>query len=110
MHSFSRGLGSLALAWFGLAPWVAFTATTAHAAATDITISMAAPPATPRLLGAGTVGAVTGTPFLYTIPATGTRPLTFDAVGLPAGLALDAATGRITWASVRWPRAFMRWG
>jgi len=94
MQSFSRRLGSLALASFGLAS----TASTAHAASTEITISMAAPPNAPRLLGAGNIGAVTGTPFLYTIPATGTRPLTFDAVGLPAGLALDPATGRITGA------------
>ncbi|HEY3594690.1 MAG TPA: putative Ig domain-containing protein, partial [Polyangiaceae bacterium] len=71
-------------------------ASTAHAAATDITISMTAAPATPRLLGSAVVGIVTGTPFLYTVPASGTRPMTFAATNLPAGLSLDSTTGRIT--------------
>ena len=33
---------------------------------------------------------------MYSIPATGARPLTFAAEGLPAGLSLDASNGRIT--------------
>jgi len=55
------------------------------------------PPApAPRINGPGVFGARPGAPFLYTIPATGTRPITFAAENLPAGLKLDAATGQIT--------------
>ncbi|HXT97982.1 MAG TPA: MYXO-CTERM sorting domain-containing protein [Polyangia bacterium] len=64
----------------------------ARAAQTTITISMAAPPAAPRLQPPFVVGAVPATPFLYTIPATGQAPLTFTATGLPSGLTL-AGTG-----------------
>lgn len=46
--------------------------------------------------GPSVVGARPHAWFMYTIPATGERPLTFAADRLPAGLALDAATGRIT--------------
>jgi alpha-galactosidase len=37
-------------------------------------------------------------PLLYTIAATGTRPMTFSADNLPASLSLDSATGQITGA------------
>jgi len=53
-------------------------------------------PATPRINGPEIFGVRPGAPFLYTIPVTGTRPVTFSADGLPAGLSLDPATGRIT--------------
>ncbi len=53
-------------------------------------------PATPRLNGARVFGVRPGHPFLYQIPATGERPMKFAAEGLPAGLVLDEATGRIT--------------
>ena len=39
------------------------------------------------------VGATPGRPFLFLIPATGERPLTFSAENLPAGLTLDGKTG-----------------
>ena len=55
-----------------------------------------AAPATPRVNGPGIFGVRPGAPFLYSIPATGQRPMTFAVDGLPAGLTLDAATGRIT--------------
>ncbi len=54
------------------------------------------PAATPRLNGPKIFGVRPGSPFLYSIPATGDRPMTFAADGLPAGLKLDPATGRIT--------------
>lgn len=54
------------------------------------------PPKTPRINGARVFGARPGNPFLFTIPATGARPMAFAAEGLPAGLVLDPATGRIT--------------
>jgi alpha-galactosidase len=55
-----------------------------------------APPTTPRINGSGVFGARPGSEFLYTIPATGDRPMTFSADNLPTGLKLDANTGRIT--------------
>lgn len=54
------------------------------------------PPALPRICGAKVFGARPGSPFLHTIAATGERPMTFSAEGLPAGLTLDASTGQIT--------------
>ena len=54
------------------------------------------PPLTPRINGATLFGVRPGAPFLYTIPATGERPITFAVDNLPSGLVLDAATGRIT--------------
>ena len=53
-------------------------------------------PATPRINGPGVFGVRPGSPFLYAIPATGERPLTYSAQGLPAGLKLDPQTGRIS--------------
>lgn len=50
----------------------------------------------PRLNGPKIFGVRPGSPFLHSIPATGDRPMTFAADGLPAGLSLDPATGRIT--------------
>ena len=58
-------------------------------------LTPAAPP-TPRINGPGVFGVRPGSEFLYTIPATGDRPMTFSADNLPAGLKLDANTGRIT--------------
>ena len=51
------------------------------------------PPAAPRLNAAKVYGCRPGHPFLYRIPATGERPMTFSAADLPRGLQLDAATG-----------------
>ena len=56
------------------------------------------PPPTPRINGPRIFGARPGSPFLFTIPATGRRPMRFAARGLPEGLRLDAETGRITGA------------
>ena len=56
------------------------------------------PSPTPRLNGPTIFGVRPAAPFLYTIPATGERPIAFAVDGLPAGLTLDAATGRITGA------------
>jgi alpha-galactosidase len=54
------------------------------------------PPATPRINGPKIFGVRPQSPFLYTIPATGNRPMTFSADNLPSGLSLDANTGQIT--------------
>ena len=53
-------------------------------------------PDTPRINGPKIYGARPGSPFLFRIPATGIRPMTFEAKGLPKGLKLDPQTGIIT--------------
>lgn len=53
-------------------------------------------PAAPRINGPGVYGVRPHSPFLYRIPCTGLRPITFAASGLPSGLKLDATTGIIT--------------
>jgi len=50
----------------------------------------------PRINGARIFGVRPGSPFLFTIPATGERPMTFAAESLPEGLKVDPKTGRIT--------------
>lgn len=53
------------------------------------------PPASPkpRINGPTIYGVHPGHPFLYRIPATGNRPITFSAEQLPTGLQLNATTG-----------------
>ena len=58
-------------------------------------LTPAAPP-TPRINGANVFGVRPGSPFLFTIPATGDRPVEFSATNLPLGLSLDKISGRIT--------------
>jgi alpha-galactosidase len=53
-------------------------------------------PPEPRLNGAMVAGIRPGTPFLYTIAATGQRPMRFAANRLPTGLRLCRKTGIIT--------------
>lgn len=50
----------------------------------------------PVFHGATVVGNYPQTPFLFTVPATGDRPITFKATGLPPGLAIDPISGIIT--------------
>lgn len=75
-----------------------FTINEAVAQAQDLSQYILTPPApeTPRINGAKVFGVRPGSSFLFTIPATGKRPMTFSATGLPKGLKLDASTGRIT--------------
>ncbi|HSD67191.1 MAG TPA: putative Ig domain-containing protein, partial [Vicinamibacteria bacterium] len=64
-------------------------------AAEEAVILTPKPGPAPRITGARVFGARPGSPFLFTIAATGERPIRFAAEGLPAGLRLDPATGRI---------------
>jgi hypothetical protein len=50
----------------------------------------------PHFNGARGVGIYPNTPFLYSLAATGIRPMKFAAEGLPAGLKLDPESGIIT--------------
>jgi alpha-galactosidase len=52
----------------------------------------------PRINGAKVFGVRPGSPFLFTIPATGDRPMTYSATAQPEGLKLDPQTGQITGA------------
>ena len=54
------------------------------------------PSPAPRINNAKVFGVRPGNPFLFTIAATGERPMTYSAEGLPSGLRLDSRTGRIT--------------
>ncbi|MDQ8203500.1 NPCBM/NEW2 domain-containing protein [Pelagicoccus sp. SDUM812003] len=55
-------------------------------------------PATPRVNGPSVFGVRPGAPFLYNIPASGERPMSFAVDGLPEGLSIDADSGHITGA------------
>jgi alpha-galactosidase len=52
-------------------------------------------PAAPRINGPAIFGVRPGSPFLYSIPVTGLRPITYSIENLPSGLIFDTATGRI---------------
>jgi len=54
------------------------------------------PAETPRINGARVFGVRPGSPFIFRIPSTGIRPMTFAVENLPEGLSLDPATGIIT--------------
>jgi len=59
-------------------------------------LAAAGTPAAPQFHGAQILGVYPGTPFLYSLAASGQRPLRFSARGLPDGLSLDPQTGIIT--------------
>jgi alpha-galactosidase len=50
----------------------------------------------PRITGPRVFGVRPGSPLLFTITATGARPRTVDAMGLPPGVTLDGATGQLS--------------
>ena len=55
----------------------------------------------PQINGPKVFGTRPGHPFIYRIPATGTRPMQFTAVNLPKSMVLDSRTGIITGTSPR---------
>jgi len=69
----------------------------------DYSASILTPPApaSPRINGPNVFGVRPLSPFLYTIPATGDRPMTFGVQDLPEGLALDSVSGKITGSIAR---------
>lgn len=54
------------------------------------------PSAEPKLTGTKVFGVRPGSPFQHLVTATGDRPMTFLAKGLPKGLKIDSKTGLIT--------------
>ena len=69
---------------------------TTYAPKEEAVILTPKPPAKPRINGARIFGVRPGSPVLYTIAATGDRPMEFAAKKLPDGLKLDGKTGKIT--------------
>lgn len=59
-------------------------------------ISTREPAPGPEINGATWVGVRAGSPVLRRVSATGNAPLRFEAIGLPAGLSIDASTGIIS--------------
>jgi alpha-galactosidase len=51
---------------------------------------------TPKINSPKVYGVRSGSPFLYTVAATGKRPIVFSAYQLPDGLSIDKETGIIT--------------
>jgi alpha-galactosidase len=78
------------------AAFLAFAASISLAPGQEAVILTPKPPATPRINGARIFGVRPGHPFLFTIPATGERPMTFGVDDLPAGLTVNPANGQIT--------------
>jgi alpha-galactosidase len=66
------------------------------ASAEDAVILAPKPPRTPRITGPRLFGVRPGSPFLFTISATGDKPMTFEVPDLPKGLSVDPRTGQIT--------------
>ncbi|MEK7256051.1 MAG: putative Ig domain-containing protein [Bacteroidota bacterium] len=66
--------------------------------ASQITPYLLTPPEKPepKITNAAVFGASPGKPFLWALRATGERPMSFGATGLPAGLKIDSKTGIIT--------------
>ncbi|MGE5610765.1 MAG: NPCBM/NEW2 domain-containing protein, partial [Bacillota bacterium] len=78
---------------------ITFTGTAPKAlpAPREEAVILTPPPApTPRLNNPKRYGVRPNSPFLFRIPVTGQRPMTFAAENLPAGLSLDPQTGIIT--------------
>jgi len=76
--------------------FLAASAAAALPAHADPVILTPKPARTPKINGARTFGVRPNHPILYTLAATGDRPMRFTARGLPAGASFDAATGRIS--------------
>jgi len=49
----------------------------------------------PRINGTKIFGVRPGSPFLFTIPATGKKPMKYEVLNLPSGLICDPETGQI---------------
>ncbi|MCE5347870.1 MAG: putative Ig domain-containing protein [Bacteroidales bacterium] len=54
------------------------------------------PSPVPRINGAKIFGVRPGSPFIFTIPATGSKPINYEVLNIPAGLSCDPKTGQIT--------------
>jgi alpha-galactosidase len=64
--------------------------------ATEPYILTPAPKAEPKITGAKVFGVRPGSPFQFLVTATGDKPMTFSATGLPKELNINTQTGLIT--------------
>jgi alpha-galactosidase len=64
--------------------------------ATEPYILTPAPKAEPKITGAKVFGVRPGSPFQFLVTATGDRPMTYSASGLPKGLKINVQTGLVT--------------
>ena len=60
----------------------------------------------PKINGAKVFGVRPGNPVIFTVPATGNRPMTFSAKNLPEGLKLDKSDGRFS-GSIKTPGTYV---
>lgn len=72
----------------------------------DSYILTPAPSPKPKINGAKVFGVHPGNPVIFTIPATGNRPMTFTAKSLPEGLKLDKSSGRFS-GSIKTPGTYL---
>lgn len=95
---FGVAVGMLPAVGFAAGGAASGPAATAAAVAPDWSASILTPPApaTPQIHTPARFGVRPQAPFLFTIAATGDRPMTFAAEHLPAGLTLSVKTGQIT--------------
>ena len=89
-------LDNMKIKTFLAAAFLAFAVSLSAAPEEQAVVLTPKPPATPRINGARIFGVRPGHPFLFTIAATGERPMTFGVDDLPVGLAVNAANGQIT--------------
>ena len=92
----SPGVFLLLLFTASLAPGEIVSPNTNLTAREEQIIAAARPEPTPRFNGAQIIGIRPRTPLLHSLAATGSRPMSFSAEKLPAGLKLDSATGIIS--------------
>ena len=85
----------MAISYSGFRPEAVYPSKTAKPDPATIFISPKGPE-TPRITGGRVFGVRPGSPFLFTVTASGRKPITFSAKNLPSGLQLDSQSGRIT--------------
>jgi alpha-galactosidase len=77
--------------------FLAFTAGGAASLAQSTPVRLTpAAPSVPRINGPSVFGVRPGSPVIYSIPATGARPMKFEVENLPKELIVDASSGVIT--------------
>ena len=86
----------MALAQTNSSPSPSATPATNAPAYTEAYILTPKPASKPRITGPKIFGVRPGNPFLFTVTATGDKPMNFTADNLPSGLSLDPKTGMIT--------------
>ena len=80
---------------FAVRPGTRFAADPYAPEAEQFGILTPVPPVAPRINPPRVFGVRPGRPVLFTLPVSGERPMKVTAQGLPAGVTLDEATGRL---------------